>query len=193
MKYLKLIAISCCAALFVGCASIKPPLYNAEGFQPQQMDVVYVMPVVDARVDKELETPFNKIIQKDAMRILKHKKYVAEKVGEEVVVVDLTLDDIQEESPELIKSIGPEGSRWIMLFVLEDLSRKVSFGASANAEVRMVILDKEKGIVVWRDKSVIQTGQGGLVAMALAGTMDNDALHQAVYDLLHRKLPKNKS
>lgn len=79
-----------------------------------------------------------------------------------------------------------------MLLVVTELSRKLTFGSTGNAEVTLAILDKQQGAVVWQDKALGRAGQGGLLGMMLVSTMDDEALAAAVRQVL-QKIPRKRA
>jgi hypothetical protein len=187
------LAVSLLAA---GCATPKPPIHRAEGFRPEAMNKVYLLPLVDGRVDKKLNKDYNKLVQKNAAAALKGLRYPREVVTDPASISLLSAEDLRQPNADVISRTGPADARWMMAFVLEDVSRKVVFlGATGNAELGMYILDKQAGTVVWHDKAVSRMGQGGLLGMASVGFMDSDALRLATSDILRRipKHPKQRS
>ncbi len=76
-----------------------------------------------------------------------------------------------------------------MVLVVGELSRKITFGSTGNAEVSVAVLDKQAGNVVWKDKALGRAGQGGLMGMLMVSMMDDDALAQALGQVMY-KFPK---
>jgi hypothetical protein len=179
------------ASVLIGCVNAKPPppLRSAATFRPEQMDVVHILPVVDARADRSLNTDFNKIIQNSAAGYLKRQGYQAKTLSAADAGAAIAPDDVREATPEWVKQTGPSGSRWVMIFVIEELSRSIKLGSTGNAEVILSILDRQTGEVVWYDKGLGRVGQGGLIGTLEGATMDDGAVKAAVNNLLW-KIPK---
>jgi hypothetical protein len=182
--------------LAAGCATApKAPIQRADGFRPETMDKVYLLPLVDARVDKKLTKDYNKQVQKRAADALKRLRYQREVVAQSASTTVPAPEDLRQPAADTIKQAGPANARWLMVFVLEEVSRKLVFlGSTGNAELSMYILDKQAGAVVWHDKAVSQVGQGGLLGMIGVSAMDGDALRLAVFEILGRvpKHPKTR-
>ena len=175
--------------MFTGCATTPPqPLHCAANFHPESMDTVYVMPVVDMRVDKKLTRNLEKL-QHWAGKNLEGKRYNVKEVLDRNFVADVTDEDIKEAAPGWINRLGPAEARWLMLIEVDELSRKLTFGSTGQAEVTLVVLDKQTGMAVWRDKGLGREGQGGLIGMLMVSMMDEAALESAMNQLMC-KFPK---
>jgi hypothetical protein len=157
------------------------------------IDQIVILPVVDARAGKKdnvnLET-----LRNSAKSDLKSKNYrfsVSDTTGK---TGDIVQEDLDDSKPEWIKGLGPSDARWVMVLGLGDVHSKVTFGSSGNAEVFGFLFDKQDGSVLWKGTGVGQAGQGGLLGMAMKGTMSTSAIQTAVANLMVGipKLPKNK-
>ena len=172
-----------------GCSTTPPkPLYSAAGFQPESMDTVYILPVVDSRADKKLGLnvePLQRIMFND----LKRKRYHVEVVRDRSLVDGINDEDLKNPTQDWVKAAGPTDARWVMVLAVTELSRKLTFGSTANAEVVLVVLDKQTGTVVWRDKALGQAGQGGIIGMFMVSMMEDEAMNFAMYGIMV-KFPK---
>lgn len=177
-------------ALFTfGCSSVPPkPQYCATRFQPETMKVVHLLPTIDARPDKAL-TLNPKGVQQKVARSLTSKRYQVVTLAESQAEAAITLEDLNEANSSWLSALGPTEAEWVMLVAVEDLSRKLTFGSTGNAEVRLCIVDKKAGEIVWRDKALGQAGQGGLIGMMMISMMEDEALGNAVNQLTW-KFPK---
>jgi hypothetical protein len=191
MRKIPLLVLSTSVAVLMlaGCATTPPPpLVCAPGFRPESMDTIYVMPVVDARMDKKLTRNLDKL-QHWAAKNIKNKHYGVQVVADKNSVAGVTDDDIKDATSDWVKNLGPSEARWLMLVEVDELSRKLTFGSTGQAEVVLVVLDKQSGTVVWRDKALGRQGQGGLLGMMMVSMMDEAALESAM-DQLMFKIPK---
>jgi hypothetical protein len=175
--------------LLTGCATTLPkPLHSAADFRPECMDTVYILPVVDARPDKTLKLNLAGL-QKSTASALKHKRYQVVALPDTHLVAGVTDEDLREPSRDWMQGIGPSGARWVMVLAVGELSRKIVFGSTGNAEVSLAILDKQTCTVAWRDKALGRAGQGGLLGMLMVSAMDDEALAQALNQVIY-KIPK---
>jgi hypothetical protein len=174
------------AGLIVGCGGgqLKKAIYLDTGFQPQGISQIVLLPAVDARVDKSREVDLQKLIRGNGQNILNHKGYqvqFSDNIGEASQIIE---DDLKSGDPKWIKQLGPPEARHVMVLVLVDVTAKLTFGSTGNAEVAGFLFDKETGTIVWRDKGIGQVGQGGLLGMAMKGLMAGSAIEVAMGNLM---------
>lgn len=192
-KLVLLAAASGALLLFAGCAGTPPkPVRCAPDFRPEAMDSVCVLPIVDARADKKLTLKLESL-QNKVQSTLKSKRYNVVLVQDRAQVDGLNDEDIKEPTAKWIKGLGPAEQRWAMVLVVGELSRKLTFGSTGNAEVSLTIFDKQAGVAVWEDKALGQAGQGGLLGMMMVSMMDSEALHSAMNQLLWKIPNKPKT
>jgi hypothetical protein len=187
-----MLSIAGVALLLAGCTTTPPkPLHSAADFQPESMDTVYILPVVDARADKKLNLNLNKL-QQTMANSMKQKRYNVVVLSDRNLVAGLTDEDLKDPSRDWVKGIGPSEARWVMALAVGELSRKLTFGSTGNAEVNLVVLDKQTGTVVWEDKALGQAGQGGLLGMLMVSMMDEAAIENAMGQIMFKFPKKSK-
>lgn len=174
-----------CAAVFTGCATpTRTPVYQNSRFNPAEVDRITVLPVLDLRMDKTVNLNLNKAMQGNAKSCLKQRKYAVDLSSGEDVVSRLTEEDLQAKDTEWLKTLQASDSRWVFIFAVHDVTRKLTFGSTGNAEVSAYFFDRQSGEQLWHDKGVGQAGQGGLLGMAMIGMMSQEALNMASYRCL---------
>jgi hypothetical protein len=184
-----LMAVVLCLA---GCTlPPKQPIFQDTSFNPVDVDQIVVLPAVDLRPDKSVDMDVTKSVAEAAESTLRSRKYkcaVAKDAKPPDVVSE---DDLKKPRSEWVQSLGPSGARWIMAAAVHDLTKKITFGASANAEVSTYLYDKQSGKCVWHDKGVGQAGQGGLLGMLdpVASMALQGATMNAVMGLPQRPKP----
>ena len=193
-KSLHRVLVATAVAVFAwacsGCkAPTKLPIHQSQGFDPLAISTITVLLIVDLRPDKVRMSDFNRVIQKQARAVLKSKRYPVEVLEESAQVANLTEEDLEAASAEWIRSLQPAGAPWIMVFAVHDVTRRLTFGSTGNAEISAYLYDREKAALVWHDKGLGQAGQGGLLGMALINLMDESALQMATGNAL-MSLPK---
>lgn len=166
---------------------------------PTEMEILFatfekivVLPAVDSRVGLKASVNLEDI-QKQVVKLLKKKNYVAE-AANSGAASEILEEDLKEAKPEWVKKLGPAEARWVMVVCLGDVTSKVKFGSTGNAEVSGYLYDKQDGKLIWKEKGVGQAGQGGLVGMMMKGMMKSAALNSAIYNLMSSvpKRPKPK-
>jgi hypothetical protein len=186
----KLISLLCiCVA---GCAPSKTAIYLDPSYPELGIDVITLLPAIDARVDTTEEVNVQEQIREKGKDKLEGKGY-------EVTLSDITgnagqitEDLLKSGDSQWIERLGPPEARWTMVLMLVDVSTKLTFGSTGNAEVVGYLFDREKGTIVWRDKGIGKVGQGGLLGMVLKGAMDEEAISEAMNDLMS-SFPKRQS
>jgi hypothetical protein len=144
---------------------------------------VAVLPVVDARAGKKAGVNLEKL-QGHLAKVLQQKRYPANAAGTSGISGEIAVEDVDSADPAFIKKLGTADERWVLVVFLNDITSKVTFGSTGNAELSAYLFDKEGGALLWRGKGVGQAGQGGLIGMPLKGMMKGQALDAAVFSLL---------
>lgn len=178
-----------CICLVVGCASPKNAIYMDEAFGTSEAQEIALLPVIDARIDTTVEVDVEKQIRKEVKEKLEKMDYdvsLASTMGD---VQDILEEKLKSASPQWIRRLGPLEARWVMVLALVDLTTKLTFGSTGNAEITGYLFDKESGKKLWQDKGIGQVGQGGLLGMMMKGGMGDEAIEAAVKDLM-RSIPK---
>lgn len=178
--------------LFVlaGCApSLKQGIYLSPDFQKSTITELEILPAVDSRIDKKIEVDFQKKIREAAAKILKKKGYKVQMSDDIGDVGQIKDEDLKAADSQWIKRLGPAGSRYVMVLCLIDVTTKLTFGSTGNAELAGYLYDKEAGIIIWRDKGIGRAGQGGLIGMAVKGSMGNEAILASLKNLF-ASIPK---
>jgi hypothetical protein len=177
---------------FSGCAVTKIPVYQSKSFDPLLVDQITVLPVVDLRIEKPENLTIDKINDWTKITIesrLKKFGYKVNILSDRILVDKLTEDDLSSKDPVWLNEVTSPGSNWILVVGLIDVMSKLTFGSTGNAEVTGYLYNKKDKTVLWHDKGVGKTGQGGLMGMAMKGFMARDAVNIATYDLVS-SIPK---
>jgi len=172
--------------LLVGCAPTKQAIYLDAGFQPEVIDKITLLPVVDARIGKKIQGNFNWYILGKGEEILRKKGYqvgFSDNIGE---ISQITEGDLKSGDSEWIKRLGPSDARYVMVVVLVGVGTGFhGFGSSGGAEVAGYLYNKDNGTMVWRDmgRGSVQ-GQGGLIGLATKSALSWNAITAAMKNLL---------
>ena len=142
------------------------PVHQADTFNPAEVDRIVVLPAVDLRPEKSIDIDLSKCSDQCYMST-KWRKYDVVRHDEADALKNLTEEELANPQPEWIQSLGPTDARWVMVIAVHDLTRKVSFGKSANAEISAALFDKQAQKCVWRNKAVGQYGQGGPIGFMM--------------------------
>jgi len=133
-----------------GCVK-KTLVYHTKNFEPRALDVITVLPVLDARrqvyanVDFEKET---KKIQKRIVKRLKKKKYALKVIGDTNAMGDIQPTQIPFLDADRISKIGHNDSNWILVPVVTAL-QTFTGASSKHAEIVCYLFEKRTGKLVW--------------------------------------------
>jgi len=167
----------------------KPP--TALEIQFSTIGKIVVLPALDARSGQKASVKLDGI-QPQVVKHLKKKRYLSEAGA--APASEMVEEDLKEAKPEFVAKLGPADARWILVVCLADVTSKMTFGSTGNAEVSGYLYDKQDGKLIWKEKGVGQAGQGGLMGMAMKGAMKSAALNGAINNLMSRvpNRPKSK-
>jgi len=179
-------------SLLSGCAS--PPLKIAinldSEFQTASNNEVTLLPVIDSRVDKEIEVNFDEQLRDPVKALLENKGYVVSFSNDISDFAQITEDDLKSEYPEFIKLLDSSSASRVMVVMLVDVSTELTFGSTGNAEVSGFMYGNDSKKMIWHDKGIGKAGQGGLIGMFMKGSMGGAAINRAVANLL-ASIPKH--
>jgi hypothetical protein len=174
--------------LLSGCAATKVAVYQIPGFEPTKVDVITILPVADLRIDKNDKVKIDDVnswMMPSLERTLKKAGYKVNVITDRSLVANLTEADLKSKDLEWLRQGVASGySKWILIAGLNDVMSKLTFGSTGNAEVSGYFYDVAGGALVWHDKGVGKTGQGGLMGMAMKGMMSHDAVVYATANLI---------
>lgn len=184
--------------LITGCSGtyVTKPIYSQQGFLLEEVQQISLLLPVDSRFDKKENIDLKKIQGKCSDMIKKKGYQVLEVPINQGVKIDE--DDLKSQNQIFIKNICAAGtSRYVMLVNILDVSTRLTFGSTGNAEVSGYIFDKDSGVAIWHHKGIGQVGQGGLLGILMKSSMDNEAVMVALHNLfssipLQKDFKKNK-
>jgi hypothetical protein len=195
-------------SFLVGCYTPVPTTYGPPKFDTSKVDEVTILSVIDARDDKSKAFQFDKMLPKPTADKLKEKGYKARVVLDPSLVSGITQDAVAKADPDWIKSLGPSDSHWIFVWSVREVSHRVAavetpfstpttgllnWGPKGKSGMSAILFDKTTGTIAWQDEKVMETrAGGGLLGMALAGLVDNDAI-EAGFQSITRSFPAKSS
>src|SRR5580698_565896 len=176
----------------VNCAAKKIPKAPPDP-KFTSIQKISVLPILDARPGSKAKVNLRSL-QSSVVNTLKRKHYP---VGAEEATSSggqIDVDDLESADPGVVKKLGPDADRWVMIVMLNDVHSKRTFWSTGNAEMSGYLFDKADGSLVWKGKGTGTAGQGGLLGMTMKGMMNSAALESAVAALLSTmpNLPKSR-
>ncbi len=189
--YLPIKWVACAALVLCPLFARNPPQpeFISPDFDAESLGEIVVLSMVDHRIGVEPEPKLDKWVGKIIEISLKKARYDFSFATSPEYIEAVTRDGLEDEDPEMIAKLGPEGSRWLLLLELHDASSRLSLGSAGGAEMTGYIIDKENRSVIWRNKEFTEARQGGLMGVAMKGTMKISAIQMAAGAIL-KILPK---
>jgi len=187
------------ALLSMGCATTEVPIHSDVEFgQGRIDDSIFIFPLIDCRIDKSVELDREKLekvfMHSTVKYYLKKYDYKFEVLTDASLLYGISADDITYPEESWIRSLGPTDSRYILLMALLDAqTQNKTFGKGASVEMLGLLVDKSRGVVVWKDKSTKQAGMAGSpLVMVMKNTWYKDATLACIGELM-KSFPKNTS
>lgn len=177
--------------LFIGCAS---PTKNAilldPAFHNKMAGKICVLPTVDLRIDKSTSIDMDGDIRKPFSDGLKDKGYEIDLLSTFGEKDDMPAEAVAEMSVDELYALGLEQSPSLLVLYLNDVSSNyVVMGYTYKVELTGVLLDKQTKTVLWKDKGIGSSGQGGLISGLMAPLIKAEALSSSVNSML-RSFPE---
>ncbi|MEE8327840.1 MAG: hypothetical protein V3R32_03500 [Nitrosomonadaceae bacterium] len=175
-----------------GCAATKPVQRDATFKHPliEEMGIqkITLLPIVDHRVDKSLNTDLNDAGGQAIKKVVEKRGFAISIVTDQSYINGISPSDIAESSQSWVKSLGPQGSRWVLLVVVKKLYRRITFGAIAHAELVGYLYDRNTGEKIWEG-----AGKGKSAAGILGAPFVDDHALELAAKSLAQGLPVNRN
>jgi hypothetical protein len=156
------------AILLCSCAAIQTePDFISPELNASEIDMLYVMPALDFRFNKEIQFDLDKYIRRGSKGNLRNKGYACTYLNDKSIVKGIKQENIDDLNPTLLSKLGPPQARWIMLFAFEDAYISVGYGKKATGELSAYLYDKSIGKLIWKNKRIRESGSGGLVGFMI--------------------------
>ena len=191
------------AGLLTGCATqSKVPLYSNSEFNAAEVDRITLLPVLDLRQAKKVKFNVSSIVLDHTKSMLESKHYSVLLDSNGDALAKLTLQDLDSDQPEWVKTFPCTGSRWIMIFVVHNVSSTMPLYSTGNAELSGYLFDRQNGTKLWQDSGIAaQTSDlvpGDILVSAAIGVaefpfMSRKALNEAISNCMLSFPPKPKS
>lgn len=172
--------------LLVGCgaAPMKKAIVLDADFHYRLGEKVNILPVIDLRKDKSTDIDLDDSIRTPFVNSIKDKGYAVATLND-FDKKDLTMEAVAEMSEDELYVLGPKDAQSILILFVNDVSSKyVVMGYTYKVELTGLLLDKQRKTVLWKDKGVGSSGQGGLISGIMAPLVKSEALSTAVNSMI---------
>lgn len=175
------------AMLFLaGCAApVKKAIHLDPAFQEQVGAKLYVLPAVDLRKDMSETLNLDNDIRKPFAHGLRKKGYEVELLNDFGGGEDIPAATVAEMSQDELFALGPQQASSVLVLYLDDASSKYTvIGFTFKMELTGLLLDKQRKVILWKDKGVGSSGQGGLISGLVAPMVKSNALSSSINSML---------
>lgn len=171
--------------IVTGCVTTpKVPIHLDPAFSERQIDSITLLPVVDVRKDKSFDIDMSKIRDR-IRRILEKRGYMVSAPSAFAAEAQPTPDEISEMSVAELSELGSPSSKALLFIFLEDISSSyVVLGYTFKIEASASLIDKESRSLLWRDKGIGTSGQGGLISGLMQGLNRSEAISICINTML---------
>ena len=135
-----------------------------EGFAAGAIDHIYVLPVLDHRIDGADSAKLNEHREmKRAIKIhVKKRRYPITRLEDLALLGPITRDGLEDSDPAMIARLGPPSARYVLLLVLDDSASTVGLGRSTTVAMTGYLYDKQRGELLWRNRGSYEFEMGGV-------------------------------
>lgn len=168
---LYLIVIIFIQGCVAGAQFVKPNMIDPSYFK-QQINTITVLPVLDDRRDKSISLDYPLIVRaRISSFLIGEKNFDIKSAYTYGSLQNITVDEVTQPTQEWIQQLGKEDETHLLLIVLHDIEDSPTFGRMVNAELSGYLFDRKQGKLIWKNKAVAQTGQGGLIGLMMSSNV----------------------
>lgn len=181
-------------ALISGCSARAPAVLDS-AFWQKPTHLVTMLPIVDARKDKDvpaeqLRKELDELHKLVALHLV-NKGFSVLSVDEFIPGRKIEDEAVAEMDGPALARLGPADAEVLFVLVLHDVtSNYFVVGKTARADISASLVDRRRGLFLWRDSAAESVGHLGLVAGLLP--MRQVALQQTAIKILS-SLPSRDS
>lgn len=177
--------------LLTSCAGQpKPPIFADPDLNNIQFEAVTLLPIVDRRADKSYNLDLESSIGKRVEKNIKKKGYSVIRQTTFSDTLQVTNEEIAEMEPYELQALGTENTEYMLIVYLDDALGKTGFGYTFKIEATALLINKQTGAMLWKDKGIGSQGQAGLAGCLMSGATKAGAMDECVKNILS-SFPKN--
>lgn len=182
-----------CVALLAGCATTpKVPIFLDPNLDHMQIDTITLLPVVDRRMDRSVSTTPEDLLGSRVKKAVEKLGYEVNTPGVFSPTAEIPNEEIAEMDVTELATLGPEDAKVLLIVFLDDASSKTALGYSFKIEATAILLNKRTQSILWKDKGIGTSGQGGLVGCLMAPMIKSGSTDTCVRSVL-ASFPKHPS
>jgi|GEM_PF-3302600 len=178
-------AVTILATFFIsGCASTKTPIFLHPEYANYSVESIYLLPVVDRRIDKTGVIDLEKEIREPIKKSLEKKGYEVFLPAKFSDINDIKVEYVSQMDIKDASDLGPLNAKNILLVYVDDVLDSYAIVAyQCKIEATGSLIEKSDKIELWRDKGIGSSGQGGLISGPLAPLIKLEAISNCIGNL----------
>ncbi len=199
MRYrLGFLVFSAALAFCQAAWAAKPPDWVSQNFNPAEIDLITVLPVVDLRRGGNSQKVNDHREMKRAIRIhVGKRRYPIERKTDLSLIEHIDSEWLKDLTPDNIQMLGPEGSRFLLLLALVELETQTALQTRTVSKMTGYLFDRTSGELLWKNTGSYEWKVGLLNAGPVGSLVMNigaqgTALLQATHSVMKglKKKPK---
>lgn len=176
-----------CLIVIVECASPQKATYLAPSFDQKKIDSITILPIVDARIQRQFEInepELQQIVYPVVESGLRDKGYAVEYSEETTGVQCLKFGRSLNLDPACLRKVGPPHSMWVLVIFLQDYQMRTPYGGAVSAKMSGVLFDRSEGLLLWSDLEYAGLSQRELVGKNMDTMIANDVIQICTQKLI---------
>ena len=180
---------------FYGCATPQKAIYLAPSFEQKNVDLITILPIVDARAQSWFEikeSDLQQIVYPAAEGVLIEKGYSVEYSEDVAGIHCLKFGRTSKLESECLRTVGPPNSRWVLVLFLNDFRMRTAYGGAVSTKMSGILIDRKEGLMLWRDLEYTGLSQRELVGKNMDTFLARDVIQNCSLKLIG-SLPKKRA
>ena len=168
-----------------GCGPrVKESIYSSPEFDPNEVKLVLVTPLMDLRIDKSKEFGSAEKVQNKTVEALKERGYEAIKLDSIPKGIPPIEEELKRHHPDWLANLNIKNGRYLMVLCLNDFETRITLGSTAMTELSGYIYDLQTLSLLWHHKGVGRAGSAGLVGILFTKLDTWQSIDNAINELV---------
>lgn len=153
---------------------IKPIIIEPEFFETP-ITKISILPVLDERKDKSVNSKIksnfslsNTIRALTSGELITEKNYRVNNLDTYGAHKAISSRDLNRANTTWVKNLGPDDVETAFVLVFSDAQSITTFGRMASVDISAYMYNKKNGKLIWKNKVIVQSGQGGLYGLMVS-------------------------
>ena len=177
------------------CATPQEATYLVPSFDQKNVDVITILPIVDARTQRWYEineSDLQQTVSPDVEGALIEKGYSVEYSGDDAGIQCIKFGPTSKPESECLQKVGPPQSQWVLVLFLNDFRMRAGYGGAVTVKMSGILFDRKEGLMLWRDLEYAGLSGSGVVSEDMDPFLTRDVIHNCALKLID-SLPKKRA